>query len=78
MATATVHNLRGLAKAPSGNLLRIAQVAERLSLKPSTIRAWVLLRKIAYVKIGGAVRISEAEVERIIRDGMVPARPDRI
>lgn len=58
-----------------GELLHIPEAARRLGMKPSTIRAWVLKRRIAYCKPGGrAVRIPAEEVERLIVDGYVPAR----
>jgi excisionase family DNA binding protein len=59
-------------------LLRVAEVAERLSLRESTIRAWLLSRRIGQVRIGRrSVRIPLAEVERIIGEGSIPAREDR-
>ena len=59
-------------------LLTTAQVAERLAIKESTIRAWLLARRLARVRIGRrAVRIPESEVERIIAEGTVSARENR-
>jgi excisionase family DNA binding protein len=59
----------------SEQLLTTAQVAERLSMKESTIRAWVLARRLKHVRIGRrAVRIPADEVSRIIAEGSVPAR----
>ena len=52
-------------------LLEIPKAAERLGLKARTIRRWVFLRKITYVKVGGAVRIPESEVARVIKEGTV-------
>jgi excisionase family DNA binding protein len=58
-----------------GQLLQIKQAAERLGLKASTLRAWVLRRRIGYCRVGGrAVRIPASEVDRLIREGYVPAR----
>lgn len=60
-----------------GELLPIPEAARRLGLKPSTLRAWVLRRKIAYCKLnGGAVRIPGDEIERVVGEGYVPARPE--
>jgi excisionase family DNA binding protein len=53
-------------------LLTISQAAERLGLKPATVRFWVWARKIAYVKVGRSVRISEGVIEEIIARGTVP------
>ena len=54
-------------------LLTIQEAAHRLGLKPKTIRRWVCLRKIEFIKAGErAVRISSAEVSRIIEAGRTP------
>jgi excisionase family DNA binding protein len=59
-------------------LLTAAQVAERLAIKESTIRAWLLARRLARVRVGRrAVRIPESEVERIIAEGTIHAREVR-
>jgi excisionase family DNA binding protein len=58
-------------------LLTIEQAAERLGLKPVTIRMWASARKIARVKINRAVRIPEGEIIRIIERGLIPALPER-
>ena len=54
-------------------LLTIPEAARRLGLKQKTIRRWVALRKIEFIKTGErAVRISSGEVSRIIEDGRTP------
>ena len=53
-------------------LRTIDEAAQRLRLKPRTVRRWVFLRKLDYVKVGGSVRISESEIERVIAEGTVP------
>lgn len=58
-------------------MLSVEEAAQELGLKPSTIRAWILRRRITYVKLNRAVRIPRAEVERIIREGTIPARQMR-
>jgi excisionase family DNA binding protein len=57
---------------PTDPLLSVIQVATRLGLKASTIRKKILLRDIAYVKLGRSVRIPESEVERLILNGYRP------
>lgn len=58
-------------------MLSVEEAAQELGLKASTIRAWILRRRITYVKLNRAVRIPRAEVERMIREGTVPARQVR-
>jgi excisionase family DNA binding protein len=59
------------------SLLSVDRWAEKVGIKPSTARAWLLRRKIAYVKVGKrAVRIPLSEAERILREGYVPAKED--
>ncbi len=53
----------------SDKLLSVREVADRLALKPSTIRRRILERRIAYVKIGRAVRIPSEAVDRLIEEG---------
>ena len=61
-----------------GQLLTVPEAAARLALKESTVRAWLLTRRISKVRVGRrAVRIPTAEIERLIRDGTVPARGER-
>lgn len=55
-------------------LLRVEEAAELLAVKPSTIRAWLLHRKLGRVRVGArAVRIRASEIERIISEGTIPA-----
>lgn len=59
-------------------LLTVAQVAERLAVKESTIRAWLLARRLSRVRIGRrAVKVRLSEVERVIAEGTLPARINR-
>jgi excisionase family DNA binding protein len=59
-------------------MLRVAEAAQVLGLRPSTIRAWLLRRQIGCVRLSArCVRIPRSEVDRIISDGTVPARGGR-
>jgi excisionase family DNA binding protein len=53
-------------------LLTIAEASAILRLKPSTLRAWVLRRRISYVKVGRLVRLRRADVEALIVSSLVP------
>jgi excisionase family DNA binding protein len=58
-------------------LLTITEAAEKLSLKPKTLRTWIGRKRITVVRPGGwTVRIPETEVERIIAEGTVNAVED--
>jgi excisionase family DNA binding protein len=54
-------------------LLTVAETAEALRIKPATVRAWVLRRKINSFRVGRAVRISAEEIEQVLRNGLRPA-----
>ena len=48
-------------------LLKVKEVAEQLGLSEATIRAWILKKKIEYLKIGGVVRIKQEVVDKILK-----------
>ena len=55
-------------------VLTIPEAAERLGLKPSTVRKMVLERRIDVIRPSvRAVRIPESAVERILERGFRPA-----
>ena len=58
-------------------LLSIPQVAERLGITEAAVRRWVLLRKISVIKVGRLVRVPSTELDRLLADGLRPARPPR-
>ena len=51
-------------------LLRINEAAARLAVEPVTLRKWIADKRVAAVRLGRAVRVPVAEVERIIQEGM--------
>jgi excisionase family DNA binding protein len=53
-------------------LLRVQEVAERLNVRQSTIRAWLLQRRLPYVKVGRCVRIPIDAIDRLINENTVP------
>jgi hypothetical protein len=56
-------------------MLSLAQAAPRLGLKISTMRSWVLLRKISYIKLSPrCIRISAVELEKLIAARTIPAK----
>ena len=56
------------------NLMTLDEASGLLRLKVSTLRAWVLRRRIPYVKVGRLVRVRRADIERLIAASVVPAR----
>jgi excisionase family DNA binding protein len=59
-------------------LLKVSEAAEMLAVKESTLRAWILSRRITLVRVGRrAIRIPASEIVRIIEQGTVPAREER-
>ncbi len=55
-------------------LVTLAEAAEYLRLKISTLRAWRSQRKIPFVKIGGRVMARRADLDTFIAASVVPAR----
>jgi excisionase family DNA binding protein len=62
----------------TNKLLTIAEFAHALGVTPACVRRWVLERRIAYTKLGRLVRIFATEADRLIAEGMRPARPGRV
>jgi excisionase family DNA binding protein len=58
------------------NLLTVPETADLLRLRISTIRAWLLRRRLPYLKIGRSVRIRREDVEKLLASAFVPARPE--
>jgi excisionase family DNA binding protein len=55
-------------------LLTLRECAEQTGHRISTWRAWVLHRRVPVYRIGRSVRISEADLEKLIEQSRVPAR----
>jgi excisionase family DNA binding protein len=50
-------------------LLTVAEAAEALHIRPSTVRSWVMRQRITSIRVGRCVRISTDEVEKILLAG---------
>jgi excisionase family DNA binding protein len=59
------------------NLLTVIEAAEALNLKVSTVRAWLLRRKLPRVNCGRAVRIPADAIAQFIERNTVPAKEER-
>lgn len=53
-------------------LLNVRDAATMLGLKPSTLYQWAYERRIAYVKIGGALRFRHSTLQNLIATSEVP------
>jgi excisionase family DNA binding protein len=58
-------------------LLTVVEAAQALGLKPATIRAWLLRRKLPRVSCGRAVRIPAESIEQFIQENTIPAHVGR-
>ena len=56
-------------------LLRVEEVAVRLGIKVSTVRAWLLNGKLRKVKVGRAVRVPEDYLDEFIQRNTRYERP---
>ena len=53
-------------------LMTIADLAEKMRLTESTIRSYVLHKRVPYVKIGAAIRFSPTEIEEWLKSKVKP------
>jgi excisionase family DNA binding protein len=57
----------------SDRLLNVRDAATMLGLKSSTLYQWAYERRIAHVKIGGALRFRLSAIEKLIAQSERPA-----
>jgi excisionase family DNA binding protein len=59
----------------ASGLLRVHEAAALLGVKPPTIRAWLLQRRLPCVRLSArAIRLRRSDIEKVISDGFVEAR----
>jgi len=58
-------------------LLSVKEASEALAVKPATIRAWLLRRRLPRVNCGRAVRIPAEAILKFIAENTIPAREER-
>ena len=66
-----------IAKISHSRMLTLTQAAQLLGLKAVTLRAWAARRRIAVHRLGRAIRVPISEVERLLEESFVPAKPER-
>ena len=55
--------------------LTVRETADALNLSEACIRAWLMRRDLAFVRLGRrAIRIPQTEIARLLSQGAVPAR----
>jgi excisionase family DNA binding protein len=64
-------------KAEKPSPLTIAQAAVELGVSPHTVRAWIGRRRLGHLKLGRAVRVPHADVQRLIDQSYTPPLPER-
>ncbi len=66
-------------QATEQELLTAPEAAKFLRIQESTVRSWILQRRIPFVKMGRLVRIKKADCITLINESLVPvgARRDR-
>ncbi len=57
----------------SRRLYSVDEAAAYLSIRPGTLRNWLSVRRLTYVKVGRLTRISVAVLDRFIADNTVEA-----
>ena len=55
-------------------LLTVPETAKVLRLTVSTIRAWILQRRLPFVRLGRRVFIQRVDVDALIARSLVPSR----
>lgn len=55
-------------------LLTVDEASKVLRLKPSTVRSWLLNRRVPFVKLGSRVLLRQADLNALIEAGFRPAQ----
>ena len=56
------------------DLLTVGEASTLLRLQTSTVRRWILEKKVSYVKLGRRVFLRRADLDALIASSLVPAR----
>ena len=59
---------------PERRVVSVPEAAQLLGLRPSTLRAWISQRKIAFVHLGHRVVIPMEAIDDLLLRGFVPAK----
>jgi excisionase family DNA binding protein len=59
---------------PAARLLKVPEAAAMLALSQKTVWQWIGERRIGVIRLGRAVRVPMAEIDRLMEEGSTPAR----
>jgi excisionase family DNA binding protein len=59
------------------NLIDINEAAALIALKPSTLRAWVLNRRIPFVRVGRLLRFKKSDLLALVEKNSVAIRENQ-
>jgi excisionase family DNA binding protein len=59
---------------PLEYLNRVPEVALRLRVSEKTVWQWIGARRISVYRIGRSVRVADSEIQRILKEGYMPAQ----
>ena len=59
---------------PAPRLLKVPEAAAMLALSQKTVWQWIGERRIGVIRLGRAVRVPMAEIDRLMEEGSTPAR----
>ena len=54
-------------------LLTVDEASDFLRLKPSTVRSWLLKRRLPFIKLGSRVFLRASDLQSFIESGLRPA-----
>jgi excisionase family DNA binding protein len=52
----------------------VKQAAEQWNISERTVRDWIYLRKVTYIRVGRCIRIPQSEIDKVLEQGTIPAR----
>ena len=61
------------ARPGSAHLLTVGEAADYLGISPGTLRNWLSMRRISYVKVGRLTKLSQETLDRYIAERTVEA-----
>jgi excisionase family DNA binding protein len=52
----------------------VKQAAEQWNISERTVRDWIYLRKVTFIRVGRCIRIPQSEIDKVLEQGTIPAR----